>query len=619
MEQLKMYRFPGDPIRSEPLPKGYSFSTYQTDADKLAWCECCKNGLIAADAGEDAFRTLIESVSGMELCRDVFFLDCGGVHVGTITVYVAEDNIGYLHMAGILTAFRGKGLCKFLIRRASEELESRGVSRLVLTTDDWRKSAVRTYIKEGFRPVEYDIGMQDRWEQLLEDVGLEQAEMVYEDGTPFRTILRKSKAPRIRFGVLGAGRGRTMMNYCVSSGHAELVAVCDKVPARLEEARKAYGESGGVTFYEDFEAFLRHDMDCVVLANYANEHAPFAIRCMEAGKHVLSEVLPIQTLEEAVALIETVERTGRVYAYAENYCFMPAPRKMRELYRRGVLGTFEYGEGEYMHNCEPIWHNITWGNPKHWRNTMSAFYYCTHSLGPLLHITGQRPVRVTGFEAPFNERMARMGAKAGPFGVEMVTLESGAFVKSIHGVGPSKNSIWYSIYGSKGRMESAREDDLKQNNVSTLFVNCDEVNGGNDGTAREVNPDDAISEAAKSSGHDGSDYYVMYNLVQKLRGNRSADIVDVYEAIEMFLPGMFAYQSARQGGTPVEIPNLRDPAVRERYRHDRTCTDPAVAGEQWIPSYSKGDPEIPQAVYDYIASIPQDQQNNAAWRARSKE
>ena len=32
--------------------------------------------------------------------------------------------------------------------------------------------------------------------------------------------------------------------------------------------------------------FILHDMDAVVLANYANEHAPFAIRAMRLGKHV---------------------------------------------------------------------------------------------------------------------------------------------------------------------------------------------------------------------------------------------------------------------------------------------------------------------------------------------
>lgn len=76
---------------------------------------------------------------------------------------------------------------------------------------------------------------------------------------------------------------------------------------------------------------------------------------------------------------------------------MNAPHEMRLKYQAGELGEFEYGEGEYLHNCEPGWHKLTRGDRNHWRNRMSAFFYCTHSVGPLLHITGMRPIRVTGF------------------------------------------------------------------------------------------------------------------------------------------------------------------------------------------------------------------------------
>ncbi len=48
------------------------------------------------------------------------------------------------------------------------------------------------------------------------------------------------------------------------------------------------------------------------------------------------------------------------------------------------------------------------------------------------------------------------------------------------------------------------------------------------------------------------------------------------------------------------IPNLRDPDVREQYRNDRMCTDPKVAGDQLIPSFSKGTPEIDDAVYELL-------------------
>lgn len=41
-------------------------------------------------------------------------------------------------------------------------------------------------------------------------------------------------------------------------------------------------------------------------------------------------------MQEAVELVETVEETGKIYAYGENYCFMPAPMEMKKRYRQGT-------------------------------------------------------------------------------------------------------------------------------------------------------------------------------------------------------------------------------------------------------------------------------------------
>ena len=112
---------------------------------------------------------------------------------------------------------------------------------------------------------------------------------------------------------------------------------------------------------------------------------------------------------------------------------MPAPYEMKKLYKQDKIGEFEYGECEYIHNCESIWPSITYGEKDHWRNNMYSTFYCTHSLGPIIHMTGLRPVLVTGFEGTKNERNLRKGSKAGAFGIEMVTLENGGIVKSIHG------------------------------------------------------------------------------------------------------------------------------------------------------------------------------------------
>lgn len=406
---------------------------------------------------------------------------------------------------------------------------------------------------------------------------------------------------KVRIGVLGVGRGKSMMEYCKVAEHAQLVAICDKWEEGLKRC-KAQNEGLDITYYTDFEEFIKHDMDAVVLANYANEHAPFAIKAMKAGKHVFSEVLPVQTMKEAVELIEAVEETGMLYAYGENYCYMPAPYEMRRLYREGKVGEFEYGECEYVHNCEPIWPEITYGEKEHWRNNMYSTFYCTHSIGPIIHITGLRPVSVTGFEGLKTERKLRMGCKGGAFGIEMITLENGGIIKSIHG-GLYGNSIWYSLYGSKGNMESAREA-ASSGDVSRIYVKADSYSGAYENTPIEdYKPERDHDAEGKTFGHGGSDFYSMYNFVEKLLGNPEADTIDVYEAMDMFLPGIFAYRSILKGGIPMEIPDLRDKTIREQYRNDTTCTDPKVAGDMLQPTTSAGTPEIEGAVYDRIRDL----------------
>ncbi len=419
---------------------------------------------------------------------------------------------------------------------------------------------------------------------------------------------------KVKIGVLGAYRGTSMINYCKRADNAEVVSICDKSPDALEMQQKN-AEGLNITFYDNFEDFIKNDMDAVVLANYANEHAPFAIKAMKHGKHVFSEVLPVQTMKEAVELVEAVEKTGKIYAYGENYCYMPAPYEMRKLYEQGKIGEFEYGECEYIHNCEPIWPSITYGEEEHWRNNMYATFYCTHSLGPIIHCTKLRPVSVIGFEGTKNERRLRTGAKGGQFGIEMVTLENGGIIKSIHG-DLYKDSIWYSMYGSKGRMECGRED-AKDGHIHKIYVNYDNFSGEyGDEKLESYTPTHGHGDKVEGFGHGGSDFYSMYHFIEKVKGNPNADIIDVYEALDMFLPGMFAYRSILDGGVPKEIPNLRDKSVRELWRNDTACTDPKVAGDMLLPSFSKGTPEIDDSVYDYIKKLWDDEckNENSAYR-----
>ncbi len=406
---------------------------------------------------------------------------------------------------------------------------------------------------------------------------------------------------KIRLGVLGGHRGHSMIDYAhASQQDVELVAICDKMPEVLAHQRKVCGD--GVAYYDSFDAFIKHDMDAVVLANYAHQHAPFAIRCMHEGKHVLSEVLPAHTLKEAVELVECVEETGMTYCYGENYCYMPGPARIRELYRADKLGELEYAEGEYVHNCEQLRPQITYGDPTHWRYNSYVTFYCTHSLGPIVHATGLRPVKVTGFESGMTERLARTGGRGGLFAVEMVEMNNGAIVKSTHGE-LYRDNVWYTFYGKKGRMETYR-DSIEDLGVCRLVTELDAYDGGYETTVREdYYPKRPFDDVAEDFGHARSDFYLMYNFIRKLQGYKDADVIDVYEAMDMALPGIFAYKSVLAGGIPMALPDFRLKEDRDKWRNDTMCTDPETAGNMLVPPFSKGTPDIPMSVYEHMREL----------------
>ena len=391
---------------------------------------------------------------------------------------------------------------------------------------------------------------------------------------------------KLRIGVFGGGRGIAMINALLHHPSAELVAVCDRYEPLLERAKKTAEEAGAeIALFTNFEDFLAYDIDAVVLANYATEHATFAVRCLRAGKHVMSEVLPSETMAQAVELIEAVEETGLVYTYAENYCYMDLTFEMWRKYKEGAIGEVTYAECEYIHDCSSSWIGLTFGDAEHWRNHLCPTFYCTHSLGPIMMITGRRPVQVVGFENPPIEEFYAAGHAGGhASGIEMVTLDNGAIVRSIHGplkLEPAHTD--YKVYANKGYLGTAPDGQVRWYREHDGKL-CE-------GDNVYYHPEKFVSaDLAKNSGmegHGGSDFYPTHFFIEKILGNPDGEwAIDVYQAVDMGICGILAHRSILNGNRPVKVPNLRNKEERDAYRGDHACTNAAVAGDQVIPCSS---------------------------------
>ena len=378
----------------------------------------------------------------------------------------------------------------------------------------------------------------------------------------------------LRVGVFGINRGMSFSKNAKLCG-MELVAICDTWEEKLKEAN----EGLKVATYTDFDEFIEHEMDAVILANYFHEHAPFAIKALNSGKHVMSETMACKTISEGIKLIQAVEKSRKIFMLAENYPFFAYNQEMKRLYQAGEIGEIQYGEGEYNHPCDSTTKNQLAPGRDHWRNHIPATYYCSHALAPLLYITNTSPISVNSLCIPFSDKDSdNMHVRVNDIGSVILCKMDNDSVLRIMGLGMRGHSIWYRILGTRGAMENLRYGDTSM--LRVVHEEWDMKQG--DVKERIFTPEfQEHGDIAKKSGHFGGDFYTNYYFAKAICENRQP-YFDVYKGVEMALVAIQSYKSALSGGAPYEIPDLRSGNIREKFKHDNWSP--------WPEDRSKGQP-----------------------------
>ena len=104
----------------------------------------------------------------------IFLAEIDGEVVGTATGYFNGDGkSGTVHMVSVLDKARGRKLGRAVCGRVLQYLKENGFTQIVLTTDDFRIPAIKTYLSLGFQPVQNNEEMRRRWGAILSRLGEE--------------------------------------------------------------------------------------------------------------------------------------------------------------------------------------------------------------------------------------------------------------------------------------------------------------------------------------------------------------------------------------------------------------------------------------------------------------
>lgn len=381
--------------------------------------------------------------------------------------------------------------------------------------------------------------------------------------------MKKDKIPRIfdtdkriKMGIWGLGRGMNFYNTCKFL-NIDVVAGCDF----NEDLRKSFISINPDAFVTaDADEFLKQDFDAVLLATFCPAHADDAIKCLRAGKHVLSEVTAFFTMAEGVRLVEEVEKHNLVYNLAENYPFSCANMWLANRWKEGLFGDLVYAEYEYVHETRSLCYTYLSGMPVEpghtvhsWRSWINFHYYCTHSLGPVMIITNTRPTMVEAF--PVHKKLpGYLPLKRDPgtstLCPSLITMDNGGVVRNL--VGASTNDTHHQrIWGTVGAFEMGYKIGLNLR-----------LGGSGLSPKIEVNPKwEGLGEIAAKTGHGGGDFWVLYYFAREILTGEKAPF-NIYGACDVTIPGIQAFRSSLEGGKPMEVPDFRKKSDRDRYRSD---------------------------------------------------
>ena len=177
----------------------------------------------------------------------------------------------------------------------------------------------------------------------------------------------------IRIGIVGLGFGAEFIPIYQAHPSAELVAVCQRSQASLDEFANRYSIPKRYTSYD--EMLADPDIDAVHINTPIPLHGQQSIQALKAGKHVACTVPMATTVEECEEIVRVSESSGLKYMMMETVVYSREYLFMKELHDKGELGDIQFLKASHQQDME--------GWPDYWPG-LPPMHYATHCVGPIL-------------------------------------------------------------------------------------------------------------------------------------------------------------------------------------------------------------------------------------------
>ena len=186
-----------------------------------------------------------------------------------------------------------------------------------------------------------------------------------------------------------------------------------------------------------------------------------------------------------------------------------------------------------------------------------------------MKITGLRPVSVTAFPEEVSLPGYLPGSGMSRPCPSLIRMSNGGVMRNLCGATTGDYHTGKRIWGTRASAENIGGHGLRLR-----------IGASGNGLVVPVEPEwpAELGKLAENAGHGGGDFWELYYFAREILTGEPAPWT-IGDACDVTLAGIMAVRSHGSGGQPMEIPDFRDGAVRDRYRNDhrsmRKPFDPA--------------------------------------------
>jgi predicted dehydrogenase len=367
---------------------------------------------------------------------------------------------------------------------------------------------------------------------------------------------------KLRTAIVGLGFGAEFIPIHQRHPHAELVAICQRSRAKIDEIGTAHGIDRRYTDYA--ELLKDKDIDAVHINSPIPDHAAMSIAALEAGKHVMCTVPMATSVKDCKRIVDLTAKTGLKYMMAETVVYAREFLFIKQMADAGELGKIQFVQASHQQDMD--------GWPNYWPG-LPPMHYATHCVGPCLALERKDAEEVSCFGSG-RIREELIGKYDSPFAIESAHVklrESDVVARIVRSLfdtarqyresfdvyGSSKSFEWQLIEGEDPVIHVAKrpEGEIPERTSVPDFayllpepIQCFTTRGVYDADGHQH------LSFAQGGGHGGSHPHLVHEFVMALVEGR-APYPNARQSANWTCTGLLAHESAMQGGVIKMLPD----------------------------------------------------------------